>query len=420
MSVVTIDRFGTDPAGDSPTTWENQGDEVTVSGDNWMPGIEQGKALRQQILGLATDPSKFRNVTVDDDPSQDGFYQVLESTVTSEDLLTSDGHLSWTATLRRAPSGFAYPVVQCRTLGYHRAGFPSGMFFQPWHAVPSSWQGYDWGDTAPVTPYTRTLFGGDTMVVYIDDAFDDAFVRAGAAPADYQTGAVKLTCNGYPVIGRQIPNAVTDWTLENDLLRVSNSSGAGNHFTIATVDKTGAAWQTATGIKIGFGYAAFTALPGGVTPRSITAKRVDDEETVICLAFQSYPNQSGSLQMFLSLRRGSRYVVCALRSTDEQEWGVVFETAFTGAYMDPLTLSWVTGLRETSGSQRRVIVSGTANVAVADAIDGAVLNGTPGTALDVALGYDVDPGAVVKPDRGIDLQDQYFEAVSELQRVRAQ
>lgn len=418
MSVVTIDRFGTDPAGDSPTTWVNEGDEVSLSGDNWMPGVAKGKALRQQILGLASEPSKYRAVTVDDDPSQDGYYQVLESTVTSEALLVSDGHLSWTMRLRRAPSGFAYPVVQCRTLGYHRAGFPSGMFFQPWHAVPSSWKGYDWGDTAPVTPYTRTLFGGDTMAVYIDNAFDDAFVRAGAAPADYLTGAVKLTCNGYPVIGRQIPNAVTDWTIDNGLLRISSSSGAGNHFTISTVDKTGAAWQTPTGFQIGFGYGIFTTLPGGVTPRSITAKRVDDEEVVLCAAYQSYPNQSGSLQMFLSLRRGSRYVVCALRSTDEQEWAVMFETAFTGAFMDPLTLGWTTGRRETTGSQRRVIISGSANTTVYDG--GAALNGTPGTALDVALGYDVDPGAVVKPDRGIDLQDQYFEAIRELQRVRAQ
>lgn len=414
---ISIGRFNVDPAYDDEAEWEDDGDEVSVSAQNWTPGVAQGKALRQQILGLASTSDKFQPVLRSSDPSCDGFYQVLEAHATSEKLLVTDGHFSWDARLKRAPSGFAYPVVQCRTLGYHRAGFPSGMFFQPWHAVPSSWKGYDWGDNVPVAPYTRTLFGGDTMAVYIDDAIDDAFVRAGAAPADYFTGAVTLSCNGYPVIGRQIPNAVTDWTIDNGLLRVSSSSGAGNHFTISTVDKTGAAWQAATGFQIGFGYGIFTGLPGGVTPRSITAKRVDDEEVVLCAAYQSYPNQSGSLQMFLSLRRGSRYVVCALRSTDEQEWAVNFETAFTGAFMDPLTLGWVTGRRETTGSQRRVIISGSAHVQVTN--DGAALD-TAGTALDVALGYDVDPGAVAKPDRGIDLQDQYFEAVRETQRVRAQ
>lgn len=433
-STITIGRFGLDPeipTGIGAAQWEVNGDEITVSGQNWMfddPLV--GAALRLQLIGLAVNHDEdYVPVTSTDDTANNGYYRVLETEVSSEDLLVSDGHFSWSATLRRPPSGFSYPVVEIRALSADRVGKPVGMVGEPWLAVPETWQGFDYGAAATVTPEYRKLLGGTVdMAVYTADnttppsVFADALISVGAAPADFYTGAPKLTVNGYPVIGRQIPNVVTDWTIENDLVRVSSSSGASNHFTVEWVDSAGAGWETAWGYQLGYGYAVFTALGGGVTPRSITAKRVGPEEVKIRLAYQSYSAQSGSVTMDLSVRRGSRYVVCSVRAAETREWGIVPQTTFTAAAIDPLALGWTTGYRETTTNadgQRRCTFSGSADAVVFAGTGGAILD-TAGTDIDVCVACDVTPAAGVGPDRGVDLHGEYFMVLVEHQRVRAQ
>lgn len=416
------------------------GNQVAIEG--WAGAVQgAGVTTRAQMLVLR---DQFANLSGPDEPTVplvysydstfDGYYEVVSANITQYDIADeARARFRYQVQLVRVT---AYGTIEAVMSGCDRAGKPATMINAfgptPWHAVPSTWLGYDYGYLAVLTPKTRNLFGGGSIAYYsmVHNAstptvtdFYDATVLVGAAPANYYDGQVQLSIGStlYPVIGRQVVNDPTHWRLSNGLVQIDNSSGASNHFTMKFVRSTGAQYDSAWGYSLGFGSgAAWTALPSGVTPRSMTILRNTPWLTTIRLAYSVYTGQSSSVTLDISLRRGSRVATFVIRSSNNQTWGINWQTTAAVTAIDPFAAGWTAGYTETANNadgHRRVVLTG--NGGGIDPGYGTVHLTAAGNFLECAEGMQLN-GAGSAPDRGVDYQTEYFAAVGELDRIAVQ
>lgn len=391
--------------------------------------------LRDQLANLNGPDEPTVPLVYSYDSTFNGYYEIQSAVVTQYEIADeARARFRYQMTLTRVT---AYGVVEAILSGADRTGKPATMInaFGPhtWHAIPHTWKGWDYGYFTLLTPSSRNLLGGGSVDLYevTHDAstptvvdFYDATVTVGVDPANYYDGQVQLSVGStlYPVIGRAIVNDPTHWRLTNNLIQIDNSSGAGNHFTMSFVRTNGSQVDTAWGYKIGYGSGAgFTILPAGVTPRSLTVLRNTPWLTTIRLAYQIYTGQSGSLTLDISLRRGSRVATFVLRSNVQAAWCCQWQTTAACTFIDPFASGWQSGIAETANNadgHRRVAMKATAT-ALPSTTHGDIYLGTIGTIMEWAEGVQLD-GAGAAPDRGADLQVQFYAAVGELDRIAVQ
>ena len=416
------------------------GNQVAIEG--WA-GAVQGAGVTSRAMMLVLR-DQFANLVGPDEPvvplvysydsTFNGYYEVVAANITQYDIADeARARFRYQVQLVRVT---AYGIVEAVMSGCDRAGKPATMINAfgptPWHGVPSTWLGYDYGYLAVLTPSTRNLFGGGSIDYYsmVHNAstptvtdFYDATVTVGADPANYYDGQVQLYSGSTPylVIGRQVINDPTHWRLSNNLVQIDNSSGAGNHFTMKFVRSNGSQYDSAWGYVLGFGAGGgFTTLPAGVTPRSLTVLRNTPWLTTIRLAYSIYSGQSSSVTLDISLRRGSRVATFVIRSNNNQRWGLDWQSTAACSALDPFAAGWVAGYVETANNadgHRRVVLTGSGG-GISPGYGTVSLSGA-GTFLECAEGMQLN-GAGSAPDRGVDYQTEYFAAVGELDRIAAQ
>ena len=418
---LQIGRVGIDVAGSDPLTWKEQGNVTTVTGEHFAGTTANAQVLRQQLLGyVGNEYEKYVPVIWSADATRTGFYRVLDATVDTDAALLTAGKVPYTVKLERV-RGYSYPLAECVLLGANRQNTNGFMTPTPFHVVPATWTGWDYGFVAVLAPKTRNISGSVPMSYYESASLYKASVLVSAAPADWYTGAATIR-TGSPlnvVTGYQIVNTPMNWEISTGMVRVTNSSGGADHFQVEWINTAGSAWSAKQGVTLG--WAGFSALPSGTTPSSVTVLRNSPEECSLRLTYPVYTGQSSRLILDLTLRRGSRYVSGFLSSNNTQAWGIQFTNT------PALTNSFYTGVsvRETaangSGNQNVMVTAtlpSTADVNAGAGHSALYSNGVT-TAFDFMVGSVVGAGSAVAPDRWSDLELQFYAALSELQTVVA-
>lgn len=335
-SAITIDRMGLDIVTPSLSTWEDDGNTVTIEGINWALGVAEGRALRQQILGLASDPTLPRLLTSADDPHRDGYYRVLGATVTSEALLLDEGHISWSMTLER-PLNFAGLRPVLLMSGTDRSSKPVGITAKHWVAIP---EGYGWGAASgSLASQAGYLVDGTLVQTITGSALDPRNrILLTGDPAYHFVAAATTKIDGYPVIGRQTARNPADWELSNGFVTITPGVSDSAIFTMTVQNPNGTQPAPTESYEIELGrYVAATWTPG--TDRTVTSVQVmreTVEEQVV--RFSGIVNLDGSsvarnaYSVDLSLRRGALGVDLTFAFVEGDYYGLGWVTADAGGY----------------------------------------------------------------------------------------
>lgn len=340
MSAITIGRMGLDITTPSLSSWQDNGDSVTIGAMNWTPGLEDGRALRQQLLGLATMPGVLVPLTSTDDPARDGFYAVQMVDMTSEALWKVQGHLSWQATLLRPP-GFASMRPELTMSGGNRVTKPAGITALHWFGVP---EGYAFGVDSGAQPGIRDrfLFDGTLMAIATGSSLIPRNTARLLGPmTNHYVGACTIRM-GDPlrtVIGRQVAANVDAWEMSNGFVTVTPGTSASAIFTIsvrgvnagdvATVDHE---------IELGVDGPGFWSPTTDHTITSVSVTTDTVEETAIRISGRcnlrsaSFPRNAFTVD--LVLRRGALGVDMHMEFVEADTYGIGWVPAVPSTVID--------------------------------------------------------------------------------------
>ena len=407
-----------------PVTWQDNGpDQVSLSGKLNLGSGTSAMVARQQLLGYLGNPDeKYIPIVSTVDTARTGFYRITSMQVDTTPENVS-GMLPFAAKVEKLP-GYSYPLIEMLLSGAARAGSVGSP--TPWHAVPSTWNGYDMGGAALHGLWVRggaTHGSGKDIWMMTDAAYYGPLLatQAGCAPANFYDCAVQFTSAGNLVVGRQFPSDPTSWVLANQMLELSQDTSGSNLLKIRMHD--GTAWSASTSFKLTSD--AGTTFWGGTTGvRSVTLLRNGPERVAIRLALPMNPAYAtGAATVDLTLRRGSRYIEGSVKSNFSGKWGLQYSANQTttavdgtgGAHRMTGTVSDNHG-----GAGHRIILGCGQAVTYDDATTGRCALTANGTQFDFLLGSDIQAGSAVAPDRATDIRDQYYAAVTETQWVVAQ
>lgn len=256
-------------------------------------------------------------------------------------LSAAQGNL-WTlqAELRRV-QGFGAPLFESVILGGKRANLLASTTATPqaWQALPATVQGYENGQITPTVETITTTDGSLSLFTDTSNKLFNARVEFYLPPADWYVGAATLRIDDRVVVGTQIPNRPTGWTLSNGIIELGGVPGQGR---LRMRRWNGADWVLV-------GYWEFGQYGGGAQPKltnpplAITVLRNDPACATIRLAYDAasvVTNARFAVNVDLSLRRGSRMVEVYLSTRGAYRWLIttpipysqsVFGTAGSGA-----------------------------------------------------------------------------------------
>lgn len=336
-SAITIGRFGLDIDTLSLSAWVDSGDQVQVSGVNWALGVDEGRAIRQQVLGLASTPNDPVYVSSTDDPHRNGFYRVTATDVTSEALLISDGQLSWNATLVR-PLNFSALRPELLLSGTNRSGKPGGITAVHWVGFPI---GYGWGQGSgtPSVGGRGPTPDGTTVFLASGSALSPRNnIRMTGSPDLHYVGACVVKMNGFAVIGRQTLRAADDWSMSNGFVTITPGVSASAIFAMQVQNPDGIGGAPTVTYEVEIGRFVSSTWTAG-TDRTVTSLQVlrdSVEETVIRISGVVNLDGSGaprnSFAMDLSLRRGALGVDVHYEFIEADNYGIGFVTPAAGGY----------------------------------------------------------------------------------------
>jgi len=335
-SHITIGRVGLDIDLPSLTTWEDAGNSAAIGAKNWALGLDEGVALRKQLLGLAETPEDLVFVSSLDDPARNGWYRVAAGSVsvTTEALFKSTGHLSWSAALTR-PRGSSALRPEATTSASVRSG--GGVFAgiaENWAVVPS---GYvtDHPLSTPTAVGIRYSRSGETMNVI--ETPGRRFTLTGPDDLIYQNAA--LIRAGDPLfvqVGRS--NSQEPWEVSNGITTVTPPSSAAGLFRVAITDPAGVTGGTQTyEVELGR-FSGSWALATNVDWQSWSVTRNAIEQVSIRLlgivAISSTP-YSATLDLLLS--RGDRGITALFRSSGSLRWGAAWSSPIISSLVGSAT-----------------------------------------------------------------------------------
>lgn len=413
-SRITIGRVGLDIDTGELDKWEQSGSMVSCAGTFLVSSVAAAQAMRAQLLGLLGPDEPIVPVVWSDDTTLNGYYKVLDVQVSTDQFTLTNGLLSWQAKLQWFS---AYPMVEMALRGGARTGKPGAVTATGFHATPVAWQGVDYNTSTAQVPVARTTYAqGNVEVVSSTSSATLNLVTAGVDPGDYYDAAAFIKINGYTAVGRDLPNATTSWEIGNGLIRLKNSSGAGNDFVLYEAKNDGTSEYGPHGFYWTIDGTVYTRTG---TLRSVKILRNSPEECVIRLAYNYTTTPTaylGSLTVDVSVRRGSRMVTISMRSSLSLYLGFIHETteAYTGHrsnYTYRTTGTFADG---------RLII-GTGQSSTFDAVQGGCYLTTAGQTFLGWIGMEsLGAGATTPPDGKQDLENQYWYGLSETQRVVAQ
>ena len=211
--------------------WTRSGDTVTFSGtfatSSSATAAVEIDVKRMQIQNLVDNPDEeYYRVLYTADPSLDGYYRVVDSSVSALGTIRG-GAGRWTITLERVPDS-ANPRQEVAYMVGPRA---NGHTPAAYDAVLSA-IGADQTDDfdIPQIELNRWLAGNVSGFLF-PLATSSAVVgslRYSPTPTSHYDGTClleeKIGANWYPVISRQATRPLTQWRVSNGLIRVSGDT----------------------------------------------------------------------------------------------------------------------------------------------------------------------------------------------------
>ncbi len=421
---VTIGRFS---VADGASRWDHSaGGRVSIAGDWGSPAsVTEGKAWRDQVIGLIESPGETVPVTSTDDSTQDGFYRITGGSITPRQSALTAGHWDWSLDLERVPS-YGAMLMEAVTIGGDRANKHASVTAKPWHAVPSDAVAYD-RDGTTTSYYTRTGPGGS--VKYLEaygPGYTDAKPTWRIAPGDFYDMAATFKVGGYAVEGTQIPATTSGWTLDNGLIKMTG--GTAGTVTLEWPDSGGTAYGRDITLTFGyqngtFGWTAFS------TNKAVQVLRIDPYLVTIRLVFELVPaftTQTYVIFTDISLRRGSFMFEIVQTSRGNLLNGVSLGEAMTvtGSAANEIMR---TSSNDADGNRTVIISDATSTQQNGAAVTTPAGDVTPaGTwyrllagdekVFPYAVGCEYAGSSAVAPNRYTDLRDQYMAFMGIVER----
>lgn len=300
---VSIDRFSV--ADGFATFSHSAGERISASGDWGSPAsVAEGRAWRDQIIGLIQQSGKTVPVTSTDDSTVDGYYRITGGSITPRQSALIAGHWDWQLELERLPD-YSSVSMEAISLGTDRPDKHASVTAKPWHSIPSDAVAHD-RDGTTTAYYTRTGPGGSVKWwTAVGPGYTNADPTWRVAPGDYFDMAATFKVGGYAVTGTQIGPTTSGWTLDNGLIKMTG--GTSGTVTLEWPDGAGTAYGRDITLTFGYQNATFgwTAF---ATNKAVSVLKNEADEVVIRLMFELVPAFTSQSYVFftdIALRRGS-------------------------------------------------------------------------------------------------------------------
>lgn len=387
-------------------TWDQDGDRVRFEGHIWSTDSAAARVLRQQLLG---HEGEVVPVTSVDDPTVDGFYRVLSSKVGSS---------------ARSPNMFPVSVDLERVMAYSSPQFESvlvgntltnalGITGKPFWSVPNA---APLTFTDPEFGYTRSVehpAGQNTTVLMEFFTTFTVNPRWRPLPSQYYIGACLVeqeVSSGVwvPVTGlqqHQASGGLGGIRINNGLVRCRIASDGSD--LALSVDH----WKASSQSWNNKQYKVVSVTGGGFTvpvPVAVTIIRNDPEVVVVRSSHRI--TDDPSIDLYLSVRRGDRWVRGEVGGKDSWAWAVKRSTAEAAT-------SITGGLRATSddaGGNRYMLASATATTK--DTTNGQIALPSAAATLAFGIGSEIGGSTAAAPDQATgtrNMIEQYFAAQAE-------
>lgn len=327
---LQIGRVGIGTALTDPMQWVDQGDHATIQAVEFAASAAAAQVIRQQLSGyLLNEFEKIVPVIWQADPAKNGFYRVSSVQITTQ-AESFSGYLPFSVGLERI-QGYASPAAESVLRGAARTNTPGGVTPQAWWWVPSAWvpltNAFVNGELIP----SLTVGARGTMNLIIPTTLGGASPLYSFASmlipslSHWYDGAATLTVDGNVIVGRQIPTIQTGWQLDNGSLKVVPSATAGSSIDVY-VNNAGS-WYGPT--TLDFVLVGSPDSSPVTMPTPIVRRNAPEE---VALGFYSQVNDPSvagaeiTVNMTLSLQRGSYQMQAVLQSPFSAPWGVKTHT----------------------------------------------------------------------------------------------
>ena len=408
MAILTIGRVGLDVEMGHPSEMTESRSidsrEFTLRGFIRSTSLTLTKYLRNELL---EQQGQVVAVTYTGDTHFDAFYLLADSRIeTMETSYLRRGLFLFEVNLFRVGSS-ARTEFQSNTTGTvleNTQGLTEGEV-KPWLAPPVNSSIFVWSATS-VTSYDRVTEDG-TIKVYTSAGDYSTDPTWGCLAGFFYGGSAKLLTNSRVRTGLDIPQAPSDWELNNGLIRVRPDSG-GSKLDIAVWDGS-VAYESEKTWKFQLGGADTSAFS------FVSAIRNDPEAvTIRVLCSDTIANHT----MDITLRRGSAQVfITWYWQGVANTMKVVRDSTEAATAVTPTGATSTVGVRATAndgGGNRYTLFS--AQAITNDTTIGG-LSTASANRLNVAIGFEIDGSSAVTGNDADNLALQYFGMVGE--RVRA-
>lgn len=417
-------RFGQDVTVKSPSSWEQDGNTISVEGWCTPSSAALYKVAREQFAGLVTSPwERIVPCSFSDDSSKDGYYRIVEGSTTIKPGTGVHNAFPYSLRLERLKD-WQEPKIQVVTFGANRSNKDAGVTADPWSAVPSDAGGSYGINGTPAAKVDRSgpglggTWAGTTVHWRTDSVYTDEAATYRVAHSDFYDMAATLTVDGYTVLGDrwQFSGNHNDWVLSNGYVKLA---GNGSYFCgfYGPNSSTTTSWSAATPMKIGFyASAAFYSMYEGSSDIDITGMRVDyNGPELVALTFSgSYMPGSAvtiPVEVTVVLRRGSAYAEFYCSANTTRAWAVAFNsTTACTSITDCLHAT----SNNADGNRVALIFGGSTTDDTTEGemhLASAALTGQFGIGLEFAGSSSAGNSTVAN------VRDQYFSALSETQVV---
>lgn len=407
MAILTIGRVGLDdglelghPSEFRESLALDRGRQVVFRGFLRSTTVANAIALRTELL---EQQGKLVACTYTGDTAFNGFYVLSDVTIDSVPSSYRQGLFPFEVGLIRIGSESRTELQSLLVGGTVTNAHSTVPVF--WHASPPGALAYNAGSATP-TEHSRAVVSG-TMGVFLDIDVDEDPTWS-INPSNYYDGSVKLYTGGQLRAGQDFANDPTDWSLENELVRIRpvNFQGSSNgrldfYFwstTWSTNIRFKVRWQDSVDIPA---WHYMTCLRND--PEFVIIRLVRDAETA--------PPGAHRHELDIALRRAAPYASCYYKYTGATGTHAVARdttdaaTGATGYIKDAGTISghrWVLG---------------TPQAHTQDTTNGKITPTVSSKFFKFYIGAAIDDAANGSDDGPDDIRDQYTGWTSETVRA---
>lgn len=249
---LTVGRVGIDVPLETPAKWDQAGDRVSVAGQLIANSAIGANVLRQQLAAYAVgDDEDVVPVTWVEDPTVDGYYRVLASSVSARPASLFAHLWDFTLELERVADGWrrtGFESVVTSAWGANFAGRASSNAVR-WCGLPL--------EVTDLTRLATTIRYGEDGNVGVFEMPTGTLVRWALPPEDYYRNAATITVAGQTVVGKQI-DGDTDpygWTIGNGIMECrllsGTEAGIGVRGELAIRWRKSSGWGAWKGFRLG-------------------------------------------------------------------------------------------------------------------------------------------------------------------------